>query len=80
MNDLLFTGYFKMKKICADGSKKCMKSAFLSNEKGMGTVEIIIIVAVLVALALLFKTFILDMSQDIFNKIQTKTDAAIDDL
>lgn len=80
MNDLLCTGYFKIKKICAVGNKKGMKSVFLSNEKGMGTVEIIIIVAVLVALALLFKTFILDMSQDIFNKIQTKTDAAIDDL
>ena len=50
------------------------------NRKGMGTVEIIIIIAVLVALALLFKTFILDMSETIFDKIRDKTNAAIDDL
>ena len=50
------------------------------NNKGMGTVEIIIIIAVLVALALLFKTFILDMSETIFDKIRDKTNAAIDDL
>ena len=57
-----------------------VKNFFYLDKKGMGTVEIIIIVAVLVALALLFKTFILDMSSDIFDKIKSKTDAAIDDL
>ena len=50
------------------------------GDGGMGTVEIIIIIAVLVALALLFKTFIMDLSSGIFQKIQDKTDAAIDSL
>ncbi|MBQ8164691.1 MAG: hypothetical protein IJZ94_04690 [Clostridia bacterium] len=50
------------------------------NQNGMGTVEIIIIIAVLVALALLFKTFILDLSEGIFDKIKTKTNTAIDSL
>lgn len=57
-----------------------IKDFFSLDKQGMGTVEIIIIVAVLVALALLFKTFILDMSSDIFDKIKSKTDAAINDL
>lgn len=57
-----------------------IKCFFCLGKQGMGTVEIIIIVAVLVALALLFKNFILDMSSDIFDKIKSKTDAAIDDL
>jgi len=57
-----------------------VKNFFSMNQKGMGTVEIIIIIAVLVALALLFKTFILDMSETIFEKIESKTNAAIDDL
>ena len=47
---------------------------------GMGTIEIIIIIAVLVALALIFRNFITALAQKIFNKIQEKTDTAIDDL
>ena len=57
-----------------------LRNFFKLDRKGMGTVEIIIIIAVLVALALLFKTFILDMSETIFDKIRDKTNAAIDDL
>ena len=57
-----------------------IKNFFKLNRKGMGTVEIIIIIAVLVALALLFKTFILDMAETIFDKIRNTTNAAIDDL
>lgn len=57
-----------------------IRNFFKLDKKGMGTVEIIIIIAVLVALALLFKTFILDMSETIFDKIRDKTNAAIDGL
>lgn len=80
MNVFLCKNFFKVKNFLSAVKSKCENFGFISNRDGMGTVEIIIIVAVLVALALLFKTFILDMSADIFNKIQTKTDAAIDDL
>jgi hypothetical protein len=57
-----------------------IRNFFKLDKKGMGTVETIIIIAVLVALALLFKTFILDMSETIFDKIRDKTNAAIDGL
>ncbi|MBR5499992.1 MAG: multidrug transporter [Clostridia bacterium] len=50
------------------------------NESGMGTVEIIIIIAVLVTLALVFRGFIMDLAEGIFDKIQEKTNSAISDL
>jgi hypothetical protein len=46
----------------------------------MGTIEVIMIIAVLVALALIFRNFIGNLASKIFNKIQEKTDTAIDDL
>ncbi|MFR1517425.1 MAG: Flp1 family type IVb pilin [Clostridia bacterium] len=53
---------------------------FLRDETGMGTLEIIIIIAVLVALALVFRNFIMDMAGMIFDKIKAKTDATINTL
>lgn len=53
---------------------------FLKEESGMGTIEVIIIMAVLVALALVFRTFIMDLAASIFDKIKAKTDAAIGSL
>jgi hypothetical protein len=50
------------------------------NESGMGTVEIIIIIAVLVTLALIFRGFIMDLAEGIFDKIREKTDAAMLDM
>ena len=50
------------------------------NKSGMGTVEIIIIIAVLVTLALIFRGFIMNLAEGIFDKIQEKTDSAISDL
>lgn len=47
---------------------------------GMGTVEIIIIIAVLVTLALIFRGFIMELADGIFDKIQEKTDSAISEL
>lgn len=79
MCEFFCVGYLKIKNT-KNSVMHRIKDFFALGKQGMGTVEIIIIVAVLVALALLFKTFILDMSSDIFNKIKSKTDAAINDL
>lgn len=59
---------------------KKFKTKVLMNESGMGTVEIIIIIAVLVTLALIFRGFIMDLAQGIFDKIQEKTNNAISGL
>ena len=59
---------------------KKFKTKVLMDESGMGTVEIIIIIAVLVTLALIFRGFIMDLAQRIFDKIQEKTNNAISGL
>lgn len=59
-------------------------SMFLSSiwkkREGMGTIEVVIIIAVLVALALIFKDFIVGLAQDIFDKIQANASSAVSDL
>lgn len=50
------------------------------DKNGMGTIEVIIIIAVLVTLALIFRTFIMDLASDIFDKIKDKTDSTINGL
>ena len=50
------------------------------DDSGMGTLEVIIIIAVLVALALVFRNFIMDMAGMIFDKIKSKTDSTINTL
>lgn len=66
------------------GHMRCIAGAFtrriVRNAQGMGTVEIIIIIAVLVTLALIFRGFIMNLAEDIFAKIQEKTNSAISDL
>ena len=52
----------------------------LTDTSGMGTVEIIIIIAVLVTLALIFRNFIMQLAWGIFDKIQEKTNDAISGL
>ncbi len=46
------------------------------DTKAMGTIEVVLIVAILVALALLFKGFIEEYADGIFSKIKDKTDNA----
>ncbi len=41
----------------------------ISNNKGMGTVEIILIIVVLIGLVLIFKTQITELVQTVFDKI-----------
>lgn len=46
------------------------------NVCAMGTIEVVLIVAILVALALLFKGFISEYANKIFSSIENKTDTA----
>ncbi len=46
---------------------------FADDTKAMGTIEVVLIVAVLVALALLFKDFITGFAGDIFSEIKNST-------
>lgn len=52
---------------------------FKDDISAMGTIEVVLIVAILVALALLFKSFISGYADKIFNSIEDKTDAAFQD-
>lgn len=47
---------------------------FIRNEEGMGTVEIILIIVVLVGLVLIFKEQITKIVNSIFSKITKQTD------
>lgn len=46
---------------------------FLEEEDGMSTVEIVIIIAVLVGLAILFRNYITDFVKDILGKAFNKS-------
>lgn len=46
-----------------------VKSFLVQKNEGMGTVEIILIIVVLIGLVVLFKEQITDLVKDIFNKI-----------
>ena len=48
-------------------------SDFLKEEDGMGTVEVILIIVVLVGLVIVFKSQITDLVKDLFNKITKET-------
>lgn len=52
----------------------------VKGESGMGTIEIIIIIAVLVALALVFRNFIMELAEMVFEKIRSKTESTINSL
>ncbi|MCR5721473.1 MAG: hypothetical protein K6G72_03935 [Lachnospiraceae bacterium] len=47
---------------------------FLKEEDGMGTVEVILIIVVLVALVVIFKTQITKIVNSLFDKITEQTD------
>lgn len=46
---------------------------FIREEDGMGTVEIILIIVVLIGLVIIFKTQITQLVQNIFGKITSQT-------
>ena len=45
-------------------------NSFLNDEKGMGTIEIVIIIAVLIGLAFLFRTFAVTFFNDLTEGIK----------
>lgn len=47
---------------------------FLREEDGMGVVEVILIIVILISLAILFKTQITTLVKSILNKISTQAD------
>jgi len=53
------------------------KGKWLTNNKGMTTVEIILIVVVLVGLVLIFKTQIQQLAETIFQKIAADSSAIL---
>ena len=57
---------------------KLMKD-FIKEEDGMGTVEIVVIIAVLVGLALIFRTSVIGFVKNALVKIFGEGNAAIDD-
>lgn len=54
--------------------------SFWKDNSGMGTIEVVIIIAILVALALIFRNFIVELANDIFGKIESNASSAISDL
>lgn len=50
-----------------------MLKQFLKEEDGMGTVEIILIIVVLVGLVILFKEEITGIVEDLFDQITSQT-------
>ncbi len=48
---------------------------FMCEEDGMGTVEIILIIVVLVGLVIIFKGRITEIVERLFDKITTQTDS-----
>lgn len=54
-----------------------MAMRFWRDESGMGTVEVVLIIVVLVGLVLIFQEQIKGLVQTIFNKITTDTNTII---
>ncbi len=63
-----------MKGVEIMGNLKNFKE-FVREEDGMGTVEVILIIVVLVGLVIIFKGRITTIVENLFNKITTQTDS-----
>lgn len=50
-----------------------LKTFLLQKNEGMGTVEVILIIVVLIGLVVIFKEQITDLVKDIFSKITKQT-------
>lgn len=57
--------------------EKNKKSRFSKDNKGMGTVEMILIIVVLIGLVLIFKTRIQELTSGIFDKIAVDSAAIL---
>ncbi|MDI4647249.1 Flp1 family type IVb pilin [Cohnella hashimotonis] len=54
---------------------RCKLNAFWRNEEGLGTLEIVLIAAVIIAIAVLFKDWILEFLDRLFGKVEDKSDS-----
>ena len=54
-----------------------MMKRFLKDNRGMGTVEIILIIVVLISLVLIFKTQIIQLADTVFEKIAVDSQAVL---
>lgn len=57
--------------------EKNRKNRFSKDNKGMGTVEMILIIVVLIGLVLIFKTRIQELTTGIFDKIAVDSSAIL---
>jgi Flp pilus assembly pilin Flp len=64
---------WKMREIRNRLRKKHKKSTFLADESGMGTVEIILIIVVLIGLVIIFKKQLTSLVNTIFEAITSKS-------
>ncbi|WP_240941360.1 Flp1 family type IVb pilin [Paenibacillus sp. HB172176] len=51
---------------------------FWKNEKGLGTLEIILIIAVVIMIALLFKGWIIELVKDLMGKADDQANSIFD--
>ena len=65
-----------MKKTTKEGYLKGMKE-FLREEEGMGTVEIILIIVVLIGLVIIFKTQLRSLVETVFEKITSDSNTVM---
>ena len=65
-----------MKKTKKEGYLKGMKE-FLREEEGMGTVEIILIIVVLIGLVIIFKTQLRSLVETVFEKITSDSNTVM---
>lgn len=49
--------------------------SFMKEEEGMGTVEVVLIIVVLIALVAIFKKSIIDVANKILKKVATNANA-----
>ena len=61
------------------GKKKRLKGlrAFIQEEDGMGTVEIILIIVVLIGLVIIFKTQLRSLVESVFEKITSDSNTVM---
>ncbi|MEK0316587.1 Flp1 family type IVb pilin [Cohnella sp. 56] len=50
-------------------------SAFWKDREGLGTLEIVLIAAVIIAIAVLFRDWILDFLNSLFGKVEDKSES-----
>ena len=66
----------KMKKIKNEGRLKGMQE-FLQEEEGLGTVEIILIIVVLIGLVIIFKAQLRSLVETVFQKITSDSNTVM---